>query len=369
VYSTTGFTVVEIAVSQALNISKVTAQLQVEYPQDGDLNVFLYSSYGTRTKLLERNCGSLQNINTTFDDSASTKFSSFCPAEAGRGPFQGNEPLANSNGQSSFGVWRLAIQNNGTPRNFGTIQAVSVTITGTPISRPTISPDAVVSEASLLPGMIAPGQRIIVFGSGLGPDPGVSAPDGNLPSTLGGTTVLIDGISAAISYASATRAEVIVPYGEIPGTNALIRVAYAGQTSELIALGVRTAKPGVYVSGESGTHVNASNQDGSVNSPASPAPKGTYVTVYAVGLGITNPLTASGVVAPTSSLVYTNNPILAFVGGVQAPVAFAGLAPGLIGVYQINIQIPNSVASGPQDLAIIAINGASSQDGIQIDIQ
>ena len=39
----------------------------------GDLNVYLYSADGTRTKLLERNCGGLLNIDTTFDDSATTK--------------------------------------------------------------------------------------------------------------------------------------------------------------------------------------------------------------------------------------------------------------------------------------------------------
>jgi uncharacterized protein (TIGR03437 family) len=57
-----------IDVSRSIVISKVTVSVQVQYNGVGDLNLFFYSPIGTRTKLLERNCGSLQNINTTFDD-------------------------------------------------------------------------------------------------------------------------------------------------------------------------------------------------------------------------------------------------------------------------------------------------------------
>src|SRR4051794_18807390 len=63
--------VASILVPRSISISKVTATLQVQYSGIGDLNVYLYSANGTRSKLLERNCGSLVNIDTTFDDSAS----------------------------------------------------------------------------------------------------------------------------------------------------------------------------------------------------------------------------------------------------------------------------------------------------------
>src|SRR5215203_115264 len=50
-----------VNVNRALKMTKVTAKVQIDYPQIGDLNVFLFSPDGTRVKLLEKNCGSLRN--------------------------------------------------------------------------------------------------------------------------------------------------------------------------------------------------------------------------------------------------------------------------------------------------------------------
>jgi subtilisin-like proprotein convertase family protein len=105
-----------ILVPRSISITKVTATVQVQYSGVGDLNVYLYSPSATRTKLLERNCGGLVNIDTTFDDTASTKYSDVCPVAAGSGPYRGNEPLANFNGQNGYGYWRLAVENNGSSR-------------------------------------------------------------------------------------------------------------------------------------------------------------------------------------------------------------------------------------------------------------
>ena len=68
-----------INVPRALKITKVTAKVQIAYPEVGDLNLFLYSPDGTRVKLLEHNCGSLRNVNSTFDDAAPSRFSETCP--------------------------------------------------------------------------------------------------------------------------------------------------------------------------------------------------------------------------------------------------------------------------------------------------
>jgi len=60
--------VATITVPKALKITKVTAKINISYPQIGDLNIFLYSPDGTRTKLLEHNCGEKRIIDATFDD-------------------------------------------------------------------------------------------------------------------------------------------------------------------------------------------------------------------------------------------------------------------------------------------------------------
>ena len=100
--------IINILGPKSLSVTSVTASVQVQYAGVGDLNVYLWSANGTRTKLLERNCGPLQNIDTTFDDSAPTKFSNTCP-QPGSGKYQGNEPLANSHNENSYGIWSLGV--------------------------------------------------------------------------------------------------------------------------------------------------------------------------------------------------------------------------------------------------------------------
>src|SRR4051794_37684437 len=59
-------TVISLFAGRSMQISRVTASVHVQYSGVGDLNVFMWSPAGTRTKLLERNCGGLVNIDTTF---------------------------------------------------------------------------------------------------------------------------------------------------------------------------------------------------------------------------------------------------------------------------------------------------------------
>jgi uncharacterized protein (TIGR03437 family) len=59
---------------------------------------------------------------------------------------------------------------------------------------------------------------------------------------------------------------------------------------------------------------------------------------------------------------------VATIGGVPATVLFAGLAPGIPGVYQLNVQIPTGAASGTQELLVYA-NGNFSQRAATIEVQ
>src|SRR5947209_7576471 len=139
--------VASIFVPRSIMISKVTVAVKVEFGNVGDLNVYFLSPKGTRTKLLERNCAGLVNIDTTFDDSAPNRYADFCPAEAGRGPFHGNEPLANVNNENAYGYWKLAVENNGSGLT-GQLNEVTLTITGTPAGPPQISADSIVSSST-----------------------------------------------------------------------------------------------------------------------------------------------------------------------------------------------------------------------------
>src|SRR5262249_35940365 len=194
-------TVAVIVVPRAIKMSTVTAQVQIQYPNSGDLKVYLYSPALTRTILLNHDC-TVQNIDTTFADSAATAWKNTCPTEAGLGPFQPDEPLSNFNSdESSFGVWQLVVQNDKSDTNTGWVTGFALTITGTSVSKPITNALTVLNAASVSgSGTVAPGELLSIFGIGLGPTTGVSSPSGAWPTTLGGTSVSINGTAAPLTY-------------------------------------------------------------------------------------------------------------------------------------------------------------------------
>jgi uncharacterized protein (TIGR03437 family) len=128
-----------------------------------------------------------------------------------------------------------------------------------------------------------------------------------------------------------------------PGLNTLVTVQTRDQTLGPIKLPVVTAAPGIFTTNDSGSGQGAIlNQDSSVNSAANPAPRGSIVSIYMTGVGALSPPIADGSPGPlTPPFPAPVTNISATIGGVNAPVVFAGQAPGLIaGATQVNIQIP-----------------------------
>jgi len=366
--------VIRMFVGRSIQISKVTASVQVQFSGVGDLNVYMWSPDGTRSKLLERNCGSLANIDTTFDDSASSKYADVCPATAGSS-FRGNEPLANWNNQNAYGYWRLGVENNGSSRT-GFVTGFSVTITGTALGPPVIGPSSIVSTSSFLTALVAPGDQISIFGVNLGPTTGIRATaNPNLPTTLGGTTVTFDGVAAPIYYVSDRLVNVQAPTTLNTGALTRIQVSNSSGSSAAVPLIASTANPGVFTYEVGGVgQAKATNQDGTLNGDGSilstdkPAPPGSVIQVYATGLGAVSPAVAAGTPTPLSPLSSTVSTVTASIAGRAATVAFAGLAPGMIGVYQVNIIVPLSAPSGA-DRLLLYVDGIGSQTGVTIQVK
>ncbi len=268
-------TVANIIVPVALTISKVTARVQIQYPNSGDLQVYMYSPYGTRTILLQNDC-SVANIDTTFDDAAPSTWKSFCPVEAGRGPFQADQPLSNFNkDDNSFGTWYLAVQNTASNSRSGFITNFTVNITGTLVNGPVIRTATLVNAASLsTPGVVAPGEMISIFGLGVGPTIPVSAGVGALPATLGGTTVTFDGTAAPIAYASLYRVDLQVPYTLNPGATTNVQLTSNSVNSAVVPIPVQTTAPGLWTNSVIGTGpAQVANQNGTVNSKTFAGPQ------------------------------------------------------------------------------------------------
>ncbi len=207
----------------------------------------------------------------------------------------------------------------------------------------TINSISVVNAASNQPA-IAPGSLISIYGTNLASTTATAA-QVPWPPSLGNVSVTINGVAAPLYYVSSTQINAQVPFETQPG-NATLSVSSGGSA----AFPVTTTGPGIFL---------AQNfSDGNANSAGDPVAAGQYLVIYMTGQGAVDNPVATGAAAGSSPLSNSIAKVTATVGGQNAQVLFAGLTPGLVGVLQVDLQVP-AVASGSQPL-IVTIGGVPS---------
>ena len=172
-----------------------------------------------------------------------------------------------------------------------------------------------------------------------------------LPLTLGGASVTINGIAAPLFYASPLQINFFVPYELAGETTATILVSTATGVAEVSGVPITPESPGLFLTDAAGdpavVHMN-----GQPVSVASPAAGGEIVEIFATGLGPVSNAPADDAGAPTNPLAMDQITPLVTIGGVNAKVLFAGLAPGFAGLNQIDVVVPTGLPSGPNALTI-----------------
>jgi uncharacterized protein (TIGR03437 family) len=232
---------------------------------------------------------------------------------------------------------------------------------------------AVTNAASNLPGPISPGEIVALYGVGIGPTQLVTAApgsNGSYGTQLANTSVSFNGIAASMIYTWATQVAAIVPYG-ITGTTGQVTVTYQGQTSAALSVPIASSAPAIFTLDSTGQgQAAAINQDGiTVNGAATPAKVGDYISLYATGEGQTTPAGVDGKPA-TVPYPYPNLPVTVTVGGQNAPVQYAGGAPGLVaGLMQVNVQIPAGIAVGNAVPVVLRVGAGFSQAGVTIAVR
>ena len=227
----------------------------------------------------------------------------------------------------------------------------------TPAPAPVITPAptvTVVNALSQLAGSVAPGEVVTIFGTGLGPDPGVSGTvdaSGTLPGVLSGAEVQFNGADAPVFYAQSTQINAQVPYSVAGSASSTVAVLYQGKVVGGATVGVAPSAPGLLA--------KAINQDGTVNGAALPATRGTWMTFYATGEGLRDGGNAAGVPAQ-APYAHPLLPISLTIAGVNADILYAGSAPGLIGVMQINVRVPAGFVAPGQAAAILTVGNATA---------
>ncbi len=221
---------------------------------------------------------------------------------------------------------------------------------------PRFSAAGVVNAASFAPGL-TPGSLATVFAAGVLDDPGAVGADRiPLPSTLGGVSVTVNGITAPLLVvANAGGQEQInfqAPF-EIAGrATATVVVTRESRASAPVEVPVAEVQPAIYSS--SGQAILVRAADYTLVSAALPLQAGESVFFYAAGLGVTSNQPSTGAGGPSAPLAVVAARAQVTLAGLPCDVQYAGLAPGLAGVYQVNIRIPANAPRGLQDLVLTA---------------
>ena len=230
----------------------------------------------------------------------------------------------------------------------------------------------VVNAATNLGGAVAPGELVVVYGSGLGPAtlaPAELDSSGRLNRSVGGTQVLFNETAAPLVYARADQVAAVVPNSVVGQQTISVQVQYQNQSSPSFTLPVVETLPGIFTLDQTGRGQGAIlNQDNSINGRLNAAPRGSVVVLYATGQGVSDPdwpedeLGAEPLPKPVKLVKVT-------IGGQTGEILYAGAAPGMAGVIQVNVRIPAGTKAGIAVPIVLSVGTASSQPGVTLAVQ
>jgi uncharacterized protein (TIGR03437 family) len=196
-----------------------------------------------------------------------------------------------------------------------------------------------------------------------------------LPTTLGGVSVKLNNTAAPLFFVGPNQVNFQIPWELLGQTQTSLTITNPGGISATQTINLSPAAPGVFTVDSSGkgqgaaqisnTAIFAAPANSIPGASARPAQRGEFITIYCSGLGAVQSPPASGAAA-------SGQPTLALptmtIGGVAVTPSFAGLAPGFVGLYQINAQVPQSVTPG-NAVAIVITAGGVTSNTVTIAVQ
>jgi uncharacterized protein (TIGR03437 family) len=221
--------------------------------------------------------------------------------------------------------------------------------------------NAVVNGASFAAGGVVPGAIATAFGTNLTSSTGI-----NITSSLPLPTDFLSDIltvndkrTALFAVDNVNGQQQInfqVPWEAASGPNAKIAVTNNGTASAAVSVPVLAAQPGIFnytVGGDTfGAILHANFQVANTANPAKPS---EIVLIYCTGLGAVTSPPPDGAAGNGQTTVIVPT---VMIGGTKAIVSFSGLAPGFVGLYQINAEVPTSLKAGNQPV-VVEVGGAS----------
>ncbi len=195
----------------------------------------------------------------------------------------------------------------------------------------------VVNAASLLPGAITPGMLVAIHGAGLA------------ASQIPATQVLFGSEAGTIVSADGSRILVQVPAQLATGLVDINVVSQGISLGMVRSVAVVDAAPGLFA--DSSGQAAATNEDGTVNSAANPAARGSVVALYGTGLGL------------------GMQPVSVQISGIPSDVLYAGSVDAYPGAFQVNTRIPVGYLGAGTVSVSVSAGQANSQGGVTIAIK
>ncbi len=227
--------------------------------------------------------------------------------------------------------------------------------------RPSVNPGGTINGASFAArAAVAPGSIVSTFGT-------------NLSSSSGGATVQLNGIAAFLFGVSGSQINFQVPWELAGQTQATLTVNTGAASNAVSTVALTQFAPGIFTANSSGSGQGAItiSATGEIAAPlgsfpgfaARPVNRGEFISIFCTGLGPVTNQPASGAPASGTSISVTTTTPTVTIGGVPVSTTgdfFSGLAPGFVGLYQVNAQVPASVTPGSAVSLVLSIGGAVS---------
>jgi uncharacterized protein (TIGR03437 family) len=236
---------------------------------------------------------------------------------------------------------------------------------------PAYSAAGMVNAPDYAPGPFAPNSTVSIFGSGLArSSQGLTADvilNNTLPKELNSTRVYVLDEPAPLLYVSDSQVNFLVPSDQVSG-DVKIRVVREAVTGPEVTVTLVDAAPALFQTAAG--YAVAAHLDNSVIEPGSPAQAGETIVVYACGLGKTQPNPAPGVIPQAAAVIQRLSDLKVYVGGTAinpASILYAGLTPGSVGLYQIDLVLPDNLGTDPEIRVVIA--DQSSPAGLKLAVK
>lgn len=251
---------------------------------------------------------------------------------------------------------------------------VNLTVSGVTVLAPNYdaavaSPhiNKVVNAADLTPN-IAPGGLITLFGTALSPV-NLATSEVPLPTAVANSCLTVNGLPMPILFVSPTQVNAQMPFEAAGNVTLILRTP--GGVSDNYNLQILPDAPSVFrVPAPDKTLIPTviRNDDGELVTDSHPIHRkaNEALVIYTTGLGATFPAVRDGMPAPSNPLAVALTPPAVTLGGVSLPLIYYGLAPGEVGVYQINVSVPRGVPVGFPIPLVITQGGSSTSIEVRV---